>query len=584
MTGDSKFQRFDPAKSDAASRPAPVGAEGALRLIKLQQLVAVLDRYGRLKDGTQIGARQEFGWFQRNAWVPGERHWLRPHHKPGSTFPNVTTPGRDTDRAASHADITWDAAFLRAELNCLVAEQQDALFAARRPFAADGAGRSHAPSDALGVLKKALVFALDGAYFGHGVLPKERRIEIAGGHAREILRRYPGRCWGDLWGSLDAHYVAWRKERWTQRGRPCADGPGCAPMAPELCPIPLHVLLTGRSGYWRPHPLLHRWLSEQANKRETAMAVADPVGHVRLIAPLKPSSRGGSRFAERRSAAGEIEALKERLAKPRPLAPAGDVDASIAALYARFPWFASALNALRRDIIARAKTRHGGCSFAPILLLGPPGVGKSRFVRALAEAFALPFQRVDRAGETDNRDFAGTAKGWASAEVAMPVRLLARIDVANPLIFVDEIDKESMNSRNGAVSRTLLTWLEPETAADWQDPCLGVPVDLSHVMWALGANSTRSLRGPLLSRVTTHEIGAPGPEHFDALLASILSDLRPTISNETDDEAPIELLPEAIERLRHRFERERMSARNLRRAVEAALQAGYAAIVRRALN
>lgn len=584
MTVDRRFQKFDPAKSDAGPRQAPVGPEGQLRLIKLQQLVAVLDRYGRIKDGIQISARQGFGWFQRSALAPGERHWLRPHNKPGATFPSVTTPGRDADTPASRAEITWDAAFLRAELNCLVAEQRNELFAARRPFATHSAGRSYAPSDALGVLKAALVFALDGAYFGHGDLPKERRIEIAGDHAREIMRRYPGRCWGDLWDSLDAHYGAWCKEKWTRRRR-CAVGAGCAPMAPpELCPIPLHVLLTGRSGYWRPHPLLHRWLSEQANTRETAMAVADPVGHVRLIAPLKPSSQAGSRFGGRRSSEGEIDELKERLAKPRPLAPAGDVDAAIAALYARFPWFASVLNALRRDILAHAKRHHGGCGFAPILLLGPPGVGKSRFVRALAEAFALPFQRVDRAGETDNRDFAGTAKGWSTAEVAAPVRLLGRIDVGNPLIFVDEIDKESMNSRNGAVSRTLLTWLEQETSSDWQDPCLGLPVNLSYVMWVLGANGTQSLRGPLLSRVTIHEIGPPQPEHFDALLASILADLQPKSSGEAEDELPIDILPEAIERLRCRFEREGMSARNLRRAVEAALHAGYAASQRRMLN
>jgi ATP-dependent Lon protease len=152
---------------------------------------------------------------------------------------------------------------------------------------------------------------------------------------------------------------------------------------------------------------------------------------------------------------------------------------------------AGLLTDLRCDLIRRAASRHGAFSLAPILLLGPPGLGKSRFVRALGETFEVPFRRVDRAGKSDARDFLGNARGWSGEAPAMPTVLLGEITVANPVVLIDELDKETVDSRNDSVARGLLAMLEPETARRWRDPCLGAEIDLSHIAWVLAAIATR---------------------------------------------------------------------------------------------
>lgn len=197
----------------------------------------------------------------------------------------------------------------------------------------------------------------------------------------------------------------------------------------------------------------------------------------------------------------------------------------------------------------------GAFGFSPVLLLGPPGSGKSRLAQALAEAFGAPFLRVDRAGESDAREFLGTGAGWSSERPALPTRFLAEIDVANPVVFIDEIDKETVDSRNGSVSRGLLPMLEPQTARTWRDPFLSVEDDLPQISWILAANDLTRLR-----------------------------DLTPPPSMDDDGPENPLLLEEARAALRRRFISHRLDARALRRVVEQALAAGQAAMERRGLQ
>lgn len=356
---------------------------------------------------------------------------------------------------------------------------------------------------------------------------------------------------------------------------------------PAACTIPLDALLAGRHGRWRPHPALWRWLERDHARRTAPVAVAvstlpaeDKL--VRLVQPAPatpaPSSPTPSPpgFDKRRGGSGEAAALREALSKPRRLSRIGDVDARIAALYARFPWFGEALAAMRLDLIGRAARRGEAFALSPVVLAGPPGCGKSRFVRAFAEAFGSPWRRVDRAGESDAREFLGTGVGWAGETAAMPTRVLAEIDVANPVIFVDELDKETHDARGGSLTRGLLAMLEPETASTWRDPLLTTTVDLSHIVWIIAVNDATRLPAPLRSRVAIHQIAPPGPAQFDALLDSMLLDQATTTA--IDDPEPLD--PAIRDALRARFSAGGVDARQLRRLVEAALAAGRDALRR----
>jgi hypothetical protein len=125
--------------------------------------------------------------------------------------------------------------------------------------------------------------------------------------------------------------------------------------------------------------------------------------------------------------------------------------------------------------------------------------------------------------------------------------------------------------------------LEEATASTWRDPLLGEEVDISHINWVLAANALAPLRGPLLSRVTIHEVGQPGPEHFEALLDSMLQDLAIQGALIADENEPP--LDQAIrDELRRRFECDRLNARQLRRLLEAATAAGQDVMRRGGVN
>ena len=70
-----------------------------------------------------------------------------------------------------------------------------------------------------------------------------------------------------------------------------------------------------------------------------------------------------------------------------------------------------------------------------------------------------PNRLVNAGGSTDNRDFAGTARGWGTAKPARITEILRETEVANPLVLIDEIDKAGGGNRNGRLQATLLTML-----------------------------------------------------------------------------------------------------------------------------
>jgi len=197
----------------------------------------------------------------------------------------------------------------------------------------------------------------------------------------------------------------------------------------------------------------------------------------------------------------------------------------IAALRHEYPW----ADELLRDIgIALTLSISSGkpwLAIPPLLLVGPAGVGKTRFVRRLSELSGVPFRVVNAGGSADNRDFSGTARGWGSAKPARIVEILRETETANPIVLVDEIDKAGGSDRNGRMTATLLTMLEPETRGRFYDEALAANVDLSHVNWILTANDIRELGQPLLSRVRLVRMPQPPAAHAGRIIETIVSDI-----------------------------------------------------------
>ena len=198
-------------------------------------------------------------------------------------------------------------------------------------------------------------------------------------------------------------------------------------------------------------------------------------------------------------------------------------------MQARFPWCAAANSVLAGFAeIARRGDSSRGVRIPPLLLVGPPGCGKTRWARTAANAAGIPFQSVSFSGSNTSTLVNGTEAGWSSARPCLAAAAMRDLDCANPFILVDEVDKTSSSRNNGNSIDALLPMLERETAARFPDSCMLAPLDASRISWVLTANSIKHLPVTLLSRVRVVEM-LPPPI---AMLAGVLESMREDIANE----------------------------------------------------
>ncbi|MFO1114419.1 MAG: AAA family ATPase [Beijerinckiaceae bacterium] len=147
-------------------------------------------------------------------------------------------------------------------------------------------------------------------------------------------------------------------------------------------------------------------------------------------------------------------------------------------------------------------------SIPPILLLGPPGVGKSHFARRLAAALGVPFIEHAMNLSDDPGVLVGHSASWRAARAGLLADTLIEGSSASPIVFIDEIDKPLWRDHGDPLD-IFHTLLEPENALSFVDAYIEAPLRADAVFYFAAANDVTCLGAPLRDRFLIINVDRP---------------------------------------------------------------------------